>query len=295
MSEGAVGAKLLDGKVQAAQLGAELAQEAQSLRGKYGFLPGLAVVLVGEDPAAKAYSRRITATFNNAGVPCETITLPAGTGEGELRDALIRLNGDSNIAGVIVQMPLPPPLTARAVTEVLAPAKDVDGLCPVNAGLLFMGQESFVPSTPLGGLELLKRYGITLRGRRAVVVGRSLIVGRPMAMLLLHEHVTVTICHTRTVDLPAVVREGDLLIAAIGRAKFIQGDWVRPGAVVVDFGTNYTPEGLVGDVDFQAASQVAEWITPVPGGTGPMTNVMLLRNTLQAARRALEGRGEGKS
>jgi methylenetetrahydrofolate dehydrogenase (NADP+)/methenyltetrahydrofolate cyclohydrolase len=196
------------------------------------------------------------------------------------------LNGDADTSGIIVQMPLPKHLPQTLVTDVLDPEKDVDGIHPINAGRLFQGDsDAFAPATPSGGMEILKRYDIPLKGKRAVMIGRSNIVGRPMALLMLHQHATVTICHSRTQDLGAVAREADILVAAIGRPKIITADMIRPGAVVIDFGVNVVGDGLVGDVDTEAAKEVAGYITPVPGGTGPMTNIMLMRNTLAAARR----------
>ena len=276
---------LLDGRVVAAAIKEELTGQVGAFASAHGFNPGLAVVLVGEDPASKVYVRRIQANCGEVGIRFQRVVLPAETSADELTAALVKLNEDSQTSGVIVQMPLPKHLSNKVVTDALSPDKDVDGLCPVNSGLLMMGQPCFVPSTPLGGLELLKRHDIPLRGAEAVVVGRSPVVGKPMANLLLNEHATVTICHSRTRDLAAQARRADVLVAAIGKAKMITVDMVKPGAAVIDFGINPTESGIVGDVDFDSAKDVAGWITPVPGGTGPMTNVMLLRNTLAAARR----------
>lgn len=264
---------------------AELAQEIKDFQSRYGYAPGLAVVLVGEDPASQSYVKAIGKACADAGVGYNQIVLPASISKDQLQDQLRALNEDIRTSGVIVQMPLPKPLTQDMVTDVLSPNKDVDGICPTSAGLLALGQEGFVPNTPMGGLELLKGYGVELVGKRAVIVGRSNIVGKPMALLLLQEHSTVTICHTRTRDLPGMAREADILVAAIGKAGAVTADMIKPGAVVVDFGINPGEKGIVGDVDFEGAKEVASWITPVPGGTGPMTNVMLMRNTLRAARR----------
>lgn len=278
-------ANLLDGRALSQKMKGELAQEVQDFQSKYGYAPALAVLLVGEDPASQSYVKAIGKACGDAGIGCNQIVLPASTTEAALKAKLRELNEDPRTSGVIVQMPLPKPLTQDMVTDVLSPNKDVDGICPASAGLLALGQEGFVPNTPQGGLELLKGYGVDLVGKRAVIVGRSNIVGKPMALLLLQEHCTVTICHTRTKDLPAVAREGDILVAAIGKAGAVTGDMIKPGAVVIDFGINPGEKGIVGDVDFEAAKEVASWITPVPGGTGPMTNVMLMRNTLRAARK----------
>ena len=278
-------ANLLDGRALSQKMKERLAQEVRDFQSQYSYGPTLAVLLVGEDPASQSYVKAINKACTDAGIGCNQTVLPASTTEGELRGKLRELNEDPRASGIIVQMPLPKPLTQDMVTDVLSPDKDVDGICPASAGRLALGQEGFVPNTPMGGLELLKGYGIELVGKRAVVVGRSNIVGKPMALLLLQEHCTVTICHTRTRDLPAVTREADILAAAIGKAGAVTGDMIKPGAVVVDFGINPGEKGIVGDVDFGAAVEVASWITPVPGGTGPMTNVMLMRNTLRAARK----------
>ncbi len=219
------------------------------------------------------------------GSPCVAHVLPADTDQAALEASIQALSDDRQISGVLVQMPLPPGLDAQRVIARLDPRKDVDGVHPTNTGRLAQGLPCFVPNTPAGGMELLRRNGIALAGRRAVVVGRSNIVGKPMALLLLAEHATVTIAHSRTPDLAAVLREADLVVAAVGRAGLITGAMLRPGAVVVDFGINVLEGGaLVGDVEFASAVEVAGAITPVPGGTGPMTNVMLMRNVLQAAR-----------
>lgn len=278
-------ANLLDGRALSQKMKGELAQEVQDFQAKYGYAPALAVLLVGEDPASQSYVKAIVKSCSDAGVDCNKIVLPASTTQQELQAKLRELNADPRTSGVIVQMPLPKPLTQNMVTDILSPDKDVDGICPASAGLLALGQEGFVPNTPNGGMELLKGYGCDIAGKNAVVVGRSNVVGKPMALLLLQDNATVTVCHSKTRDLGAVCREADILVAAIGRAKMIKSDWIKPGAVVVDFGINPGENGIVGDVDFEAAREVASWITPVPGGTGPMTNVMLIRNTLKAARK----------
>jgi methylenetetrahydrofolate dehydrogenase (NADP+)/methenyltetrahydrofolate cyclohydrolase len=278
-------ANLLDGRAVAATMREELKAEIAAFAQRHAHPPTLACVLVGDDPASKVYVKRIGATCRETGVRLQQVALPAETTADELRACISGLNADRLVAGVIVQMPLPKHLPTALVADTLSPDKDVDGICPVSAGRLLLGEPGFAPSTPLGGLELLKRYGIALKGARAVVVGRSPVVGKPMANLLLNEHATVTICHSRTVDLPSLTRQADILVAAIGKARMITGEMVRPGAAVVDFGINPTDAGIVGDVDFEPAQAVAGWITPVPGGTGPMTNVILIRNTLTAARR----------
>ncbi|MBI2864857.1 MAG: bifunctional 5,10-methylenetetrahydrofolate dehydrogenase/5,10-methenyltetrahydrofolate cyclohydrolase [Chloroflexi bacterium] len=280
-------AQLLDGKALADKEMVEVAEEVRAFQAENGFAPGLAVVLVGEDPASKVYVRRIAKSFTEAGMECNQMVLPGSISEAELKAKIRELNEDPKVSGIIVQLPLPKPLTQDMVTSVLSSAKDVDGITPTNAGLYYLGQGGFVPNTPAGGMEILKRHGIPLKGANAVVVGRSNIVGKPMAMLLLAEHATVTICHSRTRDLAAVIRQADIVAAAVGQAKMITGDMIKPGAAVVDFGINPAEKGIVGDVDFESAKEAAGWITPVPGGTGPMTNIMLLRNTLSAARRGL--------
>ncbi|MGH2351811.1 MAG: bifunctional 5,10-methylenetetrahydrofolate dehydrogenase/5,10-methenyltetrahydrofolate cyclohydrolase [Chloroflexota bacterium] len=278
-------AQILDGSATARTIRAEMAAEVARFQAATGVTPGLAIVMGGDDPASRSYVRAITRTAEQAGLRCRQVTADPAAGDAGLRDLIDGLNHDADVHGVIVQLPLPAPLTQVAVTATLDPRKDVDGITPFSAGRLLLGQTGFVPSTPLGGLELLRRYGISAYGLDATVVGRSPVVGKPMALLLLNEHATVTICHTRTRDLVAACRRADLLCSAVGQASLITRDMVKPGAVVLDFGTTPGPDGkLVGDVDFAGASDVASWISPVPGGTGPMTTAVLLRNTLQAAK-----------
>lgn len=292
-------AQLLDGRALAARLRPELAAEIAAFARTHGFPPGLAVVQVGADPASRSYSRQIARACAAVGIAHRALDLPAGSDRAALAAALEPLAADPRVFGLLVQMPVPPPLAATDVARLIPPTKDVDGISPVNAGWLAQGVEgALAPSTPLGGLELLRAYDLATAGRHVVVVGRSSVVGRPLALLLLRRahdsdvagrEATVTICHSRTPDLAAHTRRADILLVAAGQAGLIAADMVRPGAVVVDFGTNATESGLVGDVDFAGVSQVASWITPVPGGTGPLTVVMLLRNTLAAARAALGG------
>jgi methylenetetrahydrofolate dehydrogenase (NADP+)/methenyltetrahydrofolate cyclohydrolase len=279
-------AKLLDGKSVATAIRTEVIAGVQELTARTGVTPALAVIALGDDPAAQTYIRRIQRTFEGTGIAVSVHALATNVSQPDLLALLQRLNHDPKIHGIIVQEPLPAHINPEAVASTIAPHKDVDGASPVNAGLLFqnLGQP-FIPPTPAGGLELLLRNGIEIKGARAVVVGRSTIVGRPMAMLLLHRHATVTICHSRTVDLPAICREADILCCAIGKARMITADYVRPGAVVVDFGINFVNGVMVGDVDFAPVAEIAAAITPVPGGTGPVTSAMLMRNTLEAARR----------
>ncbi|MCL5256365.1 MAG: bifunctional 5,10-methylenetetrahydrofolate dehydrogenase/5,10-methenyltetrahydrofolate cyclohydrolase [Chloroflexi bacterium] len=278
-------AQILDGKAIAKQLKEEIATEVESFKAEHGYAPGIAVVLAGADPASQTYAKQILKSFDNAGMTSQLIAMDADTTKETLQAKIIALNEDPMVSGIIVQMPLPAHLAQSMVTDVLSPDKDVDGIHPVNAGRLMLGLEAFVPATPAGGMEILHRAGVQLKGKRAVVVGRSAILGKPMAMLLLAEHATVTICHSRTVDLGSVIREGDVLAACVGKAHMITGDMIKPGAVVIDFGINYIGDKMVGDVDFEQAKEVASAITPVPGGTGPVTNAMLLKNTLMAAKR----------
>lgn len=277
-------AQVLDGKSVAAALRDELKLEAAQLAETLGRKPTLGTVQVGDDEASTVYATRIAKTLTGLGMDCRSIRLPASASREELQVQVRGLGGDASIDGILPLLPLPSPLTQEDVVAALNPAKDVDGIHPENAGRLYLGQDAFVPNTPAGGMEILRRYEIPLRGRRAVVVGRSNIVGKPMALLLLAEHATVTLCHSRTEDLPAVCREADLLVAAVGRARMIRGDWVKPGATVLDFGINPAETGIVGDVDYESVEPVAGAITPVPGGTGPVTNLMLARNVLKAAR-----------
>jgi methylenetetrahydrofolate dehydrogenase (NADP+)/methenyltetrahydrofolate cyclohydrolase len=277
---------ILDGKAIGATVREEVKQGAASFAAEHGRPPGLSVVLVGEDPASVVYTRNKEKAAKEAGIAGELHRLPAATTEAELLALLRRLNEDRAVDGILVQLPLPRQIRAEAVLDAIDPAKDVDGFHPVNAGLLASGRPGLVPCTPLGCMRLLREAGVALRGARAVVVGRSNIVGKPMAQLLLAESATVTIAHSQTRDLPSLCREADVLVAAVGRARMIQGDWVKEGAAVIDVGINRDADGkLVGDVDFPGAEARAGFITPVPGGVGPMTIATLLANTLAAARR----------
>jgi len=278
-------AKILDGKELARVMRTEVAQALADLKARWSVTPALAVVRAGEDPASVSYARAIAKAFEAAGMAFSLHTLPESATQEEIVQLVTRLSADPQVHGIMIQEPLPKGVDGAAVVAALSPAKDVDGVHPQNAGLLLQDAgHYFVPATPAGGMEILRREGVSIKGARAVVVGRSNIVGKPMACLLLHQHATVTICHSRTVDLGSVTREADILVAAVGRARLIKGDMVKPGAVVIDFGVNFVDGVMVGDVDFEAAAAVAGAITPVPGGTGPMTNVMLMQNTLQAAR-----------
>lgn len=287
-------ATILDGRPLAQQLTTELRAECARLTAILGFSPVLTPVLVGDDAASRAYLAAIERACARTGLGFRPLHLPADSTETELRAALVSLNGRREACGVIVQMPLPAGLSPDVVAQTLAPGKDIDGITPTSAGRLALGLPSFLPNTPAGGIELLRHYDIPLAGRRAVVVGRSNVVGKPLALLLLREHATVTICHRRTADLAAAVREADILAVAAGQPGLIGGAMLKPGAVVIDFGINFPAWAggkMVGDVDFDSAASVAGAITPVPGGTGPVTNLMLVRNTLAAAR-ALVGKRE---
>jgi len=278
-----MGAALIDGKAFAERLRARVAAAVPEFVAKAGRKPGLAVVLVGEDPASQVYVRSKGKATEAAGMASFQHSLPAETGQDELLDLVGRLGRDESVDGILVQLPLPAQIDEQAVIDAIDPARDVDGFHPVNAGRLAAGRPAMVPCTPLGCVMLLKDRLGDLAGLEAVVIGRSNIVGKPMAQLLLAENCTVTVAHSRTRDLPAVVRRGDIVVAAVGRAGMVKGDWLKPGATVIDVGINRVDGKLVGDVDFESASEVAGAITPVPGGVGPMTIAVLLRNTLVAA------------
>ncbi len=280
-------AQLLDGRSLSKRIREEVKAEFARLRAETGVEPTLAVLQVGDDPAASGYARAIERTCKGVDVRFDHRILPADTDQAGVEAALEALNADPGVHGIMVLEPLPAGIDEHAVKDRLSPAKDVDGVHPLNAGRLQMQRPPyFVPATPAGGIRLLEEAGVTFKGKRAVVIGRSDIVGKPMALLLLHRHCTVTIAHSRTVDLPAVAREADILCVAVGRPEMVTGDWVKPGAVVVDFGTTYTEEGLKGDCHQESVAQVAGMLTPVPGGTGPMTNAMLMANLLEAYKRA---------
>ncbi len=280
----------IDGKSFAAGLRAAVGRDVAQLVREHGVTPGLAVVLVGEDPASQVYVRNKARQAREAGLKSFEHRLPVTTSQAELLALVDRLNADPQVHGILVQLPLPESIDESAVIEAIDPAKDVDGFHPLNAGRLTSGSRAMIPCTPLGCLLLLKDRLGDLSGLRAVVLGRSNIVGKPMAALLLRENCTVTIAHSRTRELAAECRRADILVAATGQPGLVRGDWIKPGATVIDVGINRvsTPDGgyrLVGDVDYAAAAEVAAAITPVPGGIGPMTIACLLRNTLTAARR----------
>jgi methylenetetrahydrofolate dehydrogenase (NADP+) / methenyltetrahydrofolate cyclohydrolase len=274
--------RIIDGKRIAVAVRDEVRERVGRLRRDNYGVPGLAVIRVGDDPASAAYVRSKAAACEEVGIASRQLTFPAFVSHEELVASVQELNGDNGVHGILVQLPLPRHLDERAVLETVAPAKDVDGFTYANIGRLVENHARFVPCTPAGILELLDREKIEIAGKHTVVLGRSEIVGKPTAMLLLHRNATVTICHSRTADLPAVTRRADILIAAVGRPRLITAEMVKAGAVVIDVGINRVEGKLVGDVDFDSVAPVASAITPVPGGVGPMTVAMLLRNTLRA-------------
>lgn len=278
-------ATIIDGKAAAAQLRAEVAEGVAAFTAAHGRGPGLAGIQVGEDPASELYQAGKARAADEAGMVSRRIVLPEATTQQEL-DALIdELNADDAIDGMLVQLPVPDQLSEVAIANRIHPDKDVDGFAPVNLGRLVRGEPGSVPCTPAGIMWLLDRAGVPLEGAEAVVVGRSLIVGKPMSLLLTARSATVTVAHSRTRDLPGLCRRADVLVAAVGRPEMVRGDWIKPGAAVIDVGINRTDAGLVGDVAGDEAREVAGWLTPVPGGVGPMTIAYLLANTLDAARR----------
>ena len=278
-------AEIIDGKKVSEHIRAQIADGVEKLKSETGVTPGLAAVLVGDDPASEIYVRNKRKACANAGMYSEEHKLPAETTEQELLTLVESLNNDPNIHGILVQLPLPDHINETKILRAVTPLKDVDGFHPYNVGLLVEGNPRFISCTPHGIIKMLEFYDIDITGKQAVIVGRSNIVGKPISMLLLHRHATVTICHSRTKPLDEVTHRADILVAAIGRTNFITADMVKEGAVVIDVGINRNEEGkLTGDVDFEAVSQKASYITPVPGGVGPMTISMLLWNTLESAK-----------
>lgn len=281
-------AHILDGRAMGAEIRAELREEIRRYVQEQGRAPGLIIVLVGSDEASGMYSKAILRVANDIGISARLEQLSAITSSDELRALLLQLNADVNIQGIIVQMPLPRHLSQKMVADTIAANKDIDGISPRSAGNLFLGLPSFLPSTAAAVMEILERIHIQLAGKRVVIIGRSNVVGKPLAMMLLQKNATVTICHSRTANLAYFTRQADVLIAAAGRANMLTADMVRPGAVVIDVGINALPEGgIVGDVDFASVREVASALTPTPGGVGPLTNVMLLKQCVQAAWREL--------
>ncbi len=286
-----VPAQRLDGKETARLIRLELSNRVSALREVRGKAPGLTAVLVGDDPASAIYVRNKEKAAREVGIEGTVHRLPASTSEAELLDVVDRLNADPAVDGILVQLPLPDQIDPNRVIDRVSPSKDVDGFHPENVGLLAIGRPRFASCTPLGVIELLRRQGIETKGKRAVVLGRSNIVGKPMALLLLQKgavgDATVTVCHSESREIPEIVREADLLIAAVGRPEMVRGNWIKPGAIVVDVGIHRRADGsLCGDVVFDEVAEVASWVTPVPGGVGPMTIAMLLANTVASGELA---------
>lgn len=279
-------AEIIDGRAVARSVEARASEKVESLK-RRGIEPGLAVVLVGDDPASQVYVNMKKKACTRCGVRSEEVRLPDGTSEKELLSIVGELNHRKDIHGILVQLPLPKGIDSSRVIMAVDPSKDVDGFHPVNLGRLVSGLPGFVPCTPAGVMDLIHSTGVSVAGKECVVVGRSLIVGKPMSLLLLAENGTVTVCHSRTADLGGVCRRADILVAAVGRPAMITADMIKPDAVVIDVGVNRTDAGLIGDVDYEAASRVAGYITPVPGGVGPMTIARLMANTVLAAEQAL--------
>jgi len=279
-------AQLIDGNALSRHIRAEVAGRTAALKAR-GIAPTLAIILVGEDPASQVYVKHKVNDSGETGLTATLERYPAGLAEAELLARIHALNADPAVHGILVQLPLPPHMDSHKVIEAISPAKDVDGFHVASAGALMVGQPGFWPCTPHGCMKMLESIGYDLRGRHAVVIGRSNIVGKPMAMMLLAKNATVTVCHSATRELAALTRQADVVVAAVGRRNILTADMVKPGAVVIDVGMNRNDEGkLCGDVDFEGVKEVAGWITPVPGGVGPMTRAMLLVNTLEAAERA---------
>lgn len=279
-------AKLIDGKALAAAVKQEAAEQVSALKAQ-GVNPCLAVVLVGEDPASQVYVRGKINDCAQCGIESRSVRLPETTTQDELLAQVQTLAKDPTVHGILVQLPLPPQIDEKAIIEAIPPEKDVDGFSPVNVGRMQIGEPCYLPCTPAGCIRMIESTGTQIAGKQAVVIGRSNIVGKPAAMLLLAKNATVTICHSKTQNLQELCASADILVAAVGRAGFVTGDMVKPGAVVIDVGINRGADGkLHGDVDFEAAAEKASWITPVPGGVGPMTRAMLMLNTVEAARRA---------
>ena len=277
-------ASIIDGKAVAARVREEVARDVEAFTARTGRTPGLATILVGDDPASAVYVNGKQKASAEVGIQGFDHRLPADASEDEVIALIERLNADDDVSGILCQLPVPDHMDGVKLTGLIDPYKDVDGLTPLSAGYLALGREGLRPSTPEGVMILLDEAGAQLEGAEAVVIGRSNLFGKPMAQLLLQANATVTICHSRTHDLPAVTRRADVLIAAVGRPEMVRGDWIKPGAVVIDVGQNKPADKLLGDVAYEEAAEVARAVTPVPGGVGPMTIACLLRNTLQAAR-----------
>ncbi|TMA07146.1 MAG: bifunctional methylenetetrahydrofolate dehydrogenase/methenyltetrahydrofolate cyclohydrolase FolD [Deltaproteobacteria bacterium] len=285
-------AQIIDGRAIARGIQKEVKEEIEGLKRRWGIVPGLGVVLVGDDPASHLYVRNKEKACKEVGIQSDEHLLPALVSEKELLALIHNLNRKKEIHGILVQLPLPAHIQAEKILQAVSPQKDVDGFHPVNQGLLLLGAQGLRPCTPMGIMRLIDSVGCDPKGKNAVVVGRSNIVGKPVALMLLERHATVTLCHSRTAHLKDEVARGEILVVAVGKAGLVRGDWVRPGAVVIDVGSNRIPGGkFVGDVEFESAKERASWISPVPGGVGPMTICMLLFNTLRAAKESLQREG----
>lgn len=281
-------AQIIDGKSVALQVKLEVKDQVERLKAKYNVIPGLAVVLVGDDVGSVTYVRNKQKACDDVGIHSRTFSFASDVEQRELEILISELNKNPQYNGILVQMPLPKPLNSRALLNMIDEDKDVDGLLPSNIGKLVIGEDALYPCTPLGIMVLLQRYLIPLSGAHAVIVGRSNLVGKPLALMMLAANATVTMCHTKTKDLPGIVKQADILVAAVGRIGLIKGEWIKQGAAVIDVGMNRSPQGkLAGDVDFEQAEKRASFITPVPGGVGPMTIAMLLKNTLVATERQI--------
>ena len=279
-------ARLIDGKALAQGIRERIAKDVAELHAQTAIRPGLAAILVGDDPASKLYVKNKEKACDAADIYVDEHKLPASTTQAELLALIEKVNADPKIHGILVQLPLPKQIDSKVILDAVSPLKDADGFHPYNMGRLVEGVPMFTPCTPKGVIKMIESTGVAIEGKRAVVVGRSNIVGKPAALLLMHRHATVTVCHSKTRDLPAVCREAEIMVVAIGKAKFVTANMVRDGAVVVDVGVNRLENGaFVGDVDFGPVSEKASWISPVPGGVGPMTIAMLLENTLESAKR----------
>jgi len=277
-------ARILDGRPLAAGIRTQVKRQATSFGRRYGYSPTLAAVIVGHERASSVYVQQILRACRGVGLPGRVVELPRGTSEEEFRRQIEVLNADPQVAGTIVQQPLPRHIPLSALTDTILPAKDIDGIHPLNTGLMTLGYEGFLPACAEAAVQILKFYGYGLEGKRAVVIGRSNVVGKPVQLLLVREHCTVTVCHRRTRELAAEIARAEIVVTAAGAAGLVTGDMLRPGALVVDVGINVVRDGIVGDVDFATASRVADAITPVPGGVGPVTNAVLLEHLVRAAR-----------
>jgi methylenetetrahydrofolate dehydrogenase (NADP+)/methenyltetrahydrofolate cyclohydrolase len=285
-------AQIIDGRSIAREIQKEIKEEIEGLKRRWGIVPGLGVVLVGDDPASHLYVRNKEKSCKEVGIRSEEHLLPASVSERELLSLIHSLNRKKEIHGILVQLPLPAHISTEKILQAVVPQKDIDGFHPVNQGLLLQGAQGLKPCTPMGIMKLLDSVGCDPKGKNAVVVGRSNIVGKPVALMLLERHATVTVCHSRTTHLRDEVSRGDILVVAVGKAGLVRGDWIKLGAVVIDVGSNRLPSGkFVGDVEFESAKERASWISPVPGGVGPMTICMLLFNTLKAAKESLQRDG----